>query len=433
MATEKAQRIIFDEADFEPRESATAAPVIGSEHQSGPAANAPADDGGRSLIVLDQERRLLAVRDINSKLGSLEGNVSRLSAAFGQSQQTINNTLLDIQRRSARMTADILGLVSSVDKNSEQQGQLDSRLKAGMNELREQLAQASSSLKAQYGRIDQLESGQKSLLKLHDGLAVMSRQQGDALQSLNQQTHQHGRQIQALGGEARKQAESLQALGNDSLEHAESIKALGIGQRQQSEGLRALTSEARTQLQANRTHIDGLQALHREQKQLLEALTADFEMLTERTSMLADQLLGLSTDVAQERHWVRKGFQYAGGALAAVAVIILAVMAYCQFHPVTVPDSVRTELAGLNTLMSKQTAAQQSMAADMQALQGRVASLGAGSEAQATEIAQMQKEVQHSVSVLHRIRRSEAAINREMSGLEGRMDKVEQAQPKAVN
>jgi len=81
MATEKAQRIIFDEADFEPRESATAAPVIGSEHQSGPAANAPADDGGRSLIVLDQERRLLAVRDINSKLGSLEGNVSRLSAA----------------------------------------------------------------------------------------------------------------------------------------------------------------------------------------------------------------------------------------------------------------------------------------------------------------------------------------------------------------
>lgn len=424
MATEKAQRIMFDEAGFEPLDKAE--PLGAADHTG--------TEAGGTLIVLEQERQQMAVRDLNGKLGQLESNVSRLSSAFGQSQQTINNTLLDIQRRSARMNADILALTGNVDSNSQQQAQaaaaLEARLKAGMKELHEQLGRAGQLLQGQQGRLEQLESGQQSLLKLHDGVAALGRQHGDAIQALSQQTHQQGRQLHALGNEARKQAEALQALGNDSVAHGESIKALNAGQRQQGDALRALTSEAREQLQLNRSNIDGLRALHREQKQALQALAADYTQLNTRTDSLADSLHSLTAEVAQDRQWVRKGFQNAAGALAAVAVVILAVMAYCQWHPVAVPDTVRSQLATLNTLVSRQTAAQQSMATEMLALQGRINAIGASSDAQSTEMAQMQKEMQHSVSVLHRIRKSEAAIHREMSGLESRLGQVEQASPK---
>jgi hypothetical protein len=417
--------MIFEEADVEPRESTTGAPA---GQQKSPLA----EESGRPLILLEQERRQLMVRDINSKLGDLESNVSRLTAAFGQSQQTINNTLLDIQRRSTRMTADILGLVSRADRDSEQQSAattaLDRRLKAGLTELREQLNQAASALRNQHGRLDQMESGQKTLLKLHDGLAVMSRQQGDAIQGLTQENRQQGRQLQSLGAESRLHAEALQVLGSDSLQHGEAIKALDAGARVQGDALRALTSEAREQLQVNRTHINGLQALYREQKQGLQALVADFDLLADRTNLLTEQLQGLGTEVAQERLWVRKGFKIAGGALAGLVVVMFAVMAYMQWHPVTVPDAVRAELTGLSSQVSKQTAAQQAMAADLQAMQTHIAALGASSDTQSAQIALIQKQVQRSLGVLHRVRKSEAGIQHEVGGLEARMDKVEQVQ-----
>jgi chromosome segregation ATPase len=381
MATENAQKIEFDDGvetlqDRVTPDRVEPAGVVETLN--------PAQQGQPA-----QERRLQMVRDINGKLGELEGSVAQLTAAFGESQHNLGNTLVDLQRRSAHMTADILKLVAQVDKNRNEQGEttaaLEAQLQASMGELRRELQGAGAALSSQQGRIDQLENSQKSLLKLHDGLAALGHQQGDA------------------------------------------IAGLDASARQQAQALHALSMEAREQFQVNRTHIDGLQALHREQKQSLQALAADFDLLNDRSQSLAEHLHRLDSVVTVEKAWVRRTFQYVGGGMVAALALVFGVMAYLAYHPVAVPAAVTAQLASINSQVGKQAAAQQAMATDMQNLQGRLATLDASSGAQATQIAQMQKEVQHSLRVLHHIQKSEAAIRREVGGLKGRVDKVEVA------
>jgi chromosome segregation ATPase len=315
---------------------------------------------------LKQERRQLAVRDINAKIDDLEKTMSGLTAAFGQSQEAVSGSLRELQRRSTQVATDIVGVATRMERASRHQEEanqaLETRLKGSMAQLREQLGKTGTALEIQQSRIDQLESGQQALQTLHDALAA-------------------------------------------------------DGRRQTAE-LKALTVETREQLQINRTHIEGLNALHREQKHALQGLAGDVDLLSERTNYLADQITSLQIDVAQDRRHTFKRFRTVAWSMGALAVVVFAVMAVLHYHPTTIPVAVKQQIATLTATVDQQAAAQHTLDADVQGIEGQLGALGARVEKQGTQIAAMQTAIDHSTALLQRLQKSEAAVSRRVAGLE---------------
>lgn len=386
MATERVQRIAVEEPSGFPE--AAAAEDSGIVAQ--PSADVPA-----SVVLLEQERRQAAVRGIQGKLGDLEGGLTQLRADLGKSQRFLGDNLDELQRRTARITADLLSMARQAESDRTLQGQeakaLETRLSAGLADLREQLLSAANRLQSQQGSLQALAGEQQAL-------AAISSQQGEAIHYLDEQGREQGRQLQSLEQESRRQGDVL----------------------------RSLDKESRQQFRINRSHIDALQNLQREQREQLQELTVAFNALVDQHTGLNLRVDDLQGTVAAEQVWVRQGFRYFAGALATVALLAILVTCWFAWHPVAAPASVKAQLGTLSAQVAQQSAAQQTMAAQLQSMQGKLASLDNHMIDQSGDIAKLQQEVQHSVTVLKRVRRSEAAIRQQVGRLERRVDGVEQ-------
>lgn len=383
MSTENAQPILDQESETLLQESAT--PESPSSESSVAVAK-PATL--KPTANSEQERRVIAVRDINAKLAGLENNMSQLTDAFGQSQEKLKLSLSDLQLRADKMTADVVRVASRLEQSSQHQADLtkalDQRFTGSVTELSEQIRQANAQAQSQQACLERLESGQDVLQRWHDQLAS--------------RTTLHGEAIDALSNEARQQELALKALADDT----------------------------RQQLQINRTHIEGLNALHREQKQALQALCEDFDVLTAKTNLLADQLTNLSVDVAADRRHNRKGFRIVAGALAGVAVLTFGVMAYLHYHPSTIPAAVKAQLAALSTAASQDVARDQALQAGVAGLDDKVTALAGKVDQQGSTIAALQAQSEQSATALQRVQKQQAALQRKVERLQ---KKVQQAVP----
>lgn len=419
MAIEGAQKLPLDEAEIPQSEAEAVAVAPADEAEATPAeAVGPAKTASQ-----EQERRLLAVRDINAKIGDLEGQIGRLTAEFGQSQQKLSSSLLDLQRRNAKMTAEIVEVVSHIDRNAKDHSEatraLDSRLSHSLSQLREQMGTAGDAIQAQQARLNQLESSQTNLQALHKGLAMVVRQNEAELKAeLKSQAEvaQVARQdIDTLGATAQDARNDINALSAAAQETRADLKKVAGAARQTDLELKALTVEAREQLQINRTHIEGLNALHREQKQSLLGLAEDFELLNERTNQLADQLHGLTVDAAEHRRLTSKNFRIVAGSIAALAVVSFALMTWLHFNPSQAPDWVKNQLAALGAGAAQQAAAQGKLGAE---LEGTQTAMAVQFEGQQAQIEAMQAATERNAALIQRLQKADANMRQQIKTLQ---------------
>lgn len=396
MATENAQQMSLEEPELTAQEVA-AAPVV--------EAPLAAEETSRSLALQEQERRLQAVRDINVKIGELEENIAKLTANFGHSQESLNTSIADLQRRSTQMAADVVGVVGRIDRSAQHHAEatraLDSRVKAAMGELNGRLEQADGSIRNQENWLTQLEASQDALQKLHAELTSTVQQQDQALNTL-----------------ATEAATRFEA-------HDADLQTLHALSTEQQQALGAFAEETRDQIQINRTHIQGLNALHREQRQSLDALRTDFDLLIERTNGLADQLANLAADAAAHRGQTRKNFITVAGAMVATALTTFAVIAYLQYHPTTVPEATKAQLAAMSSTIQQQGQTQQALSAHVQGLQTHVDALDSKVAEQGQQIETMGKAIDRSSALLHRLQKSETTTKQKVGTLEHKVAKLE--------
>lgn len=384
MSTENARPILDLESETPLQESAEAEAGLHDQHQT--TAVKPA--ALKASASSEHERRVIAVRDINAKLAGLDNHMAQLTDAFGQSQETLKLSLSDLQLRADKMTADVVRVAARLEQSNQHQSDvskaLDRRLTGSLAELGEQFKQADATIQAQQHYLARLESGQDVLQRWHDELAS--------------KTNLHGEAIDALSNEARQQELALKALADDT----------------------------RQQLQINRTHIEGLNALHREQKQALQALCEDFDVLTSKTNLLADQLTNLTVDVAADRRVNLKRFRLVAGALAGVTAVTFGVMSYLHYHPSTIPDAVKAQLAALSTAAGQDVARDQALHASVTGLAGKVTALAGKVDQQDSTIAALQAQSDQSAGALQRVQKQQAALQRKVERLQ---KKVQQTVP----
>jgi chromosome segregation ATPase len=274
--------------------------------QTPPAAHGDSTDAAapapqKSTAAL-QQRRLVAARDINAKIGGLEQQIAQLSSRFAQSQASVKSSVSLLQQRTLGMMADLLRVSTRLERNGrrqqEQAQQLEQQLNGSVAELGRRIEQTSERLQLQKTWLGELQDRHETLHRLHLHLEKLT-----------------GRQGQALG---------------------------------------ILTAETRQQLQITRTHIEGLNALHREQERALLALASDHDLLAIRAARLEAQLSGLSEVVSTNAGQTRQRFRAVAAVLGLVAVVSLGLIAYFQLNRTAMPVSVKLQLAGLSQHLSQQ-------------------------------------------------------------------------------
>lgn len=272
-----------------------------------PASAAP--EAARALSV--QERRLQVARDINAKIDSLEADIARLSGAFGESRAQLAASLEALQLRTHAGMADLLRASTRLEAQvAHQDGELrvlDERLSRGVSELGHELGTVTAVLRQQEDRLGELQERHDQLTRLHEHLDRLTAGQARQLDVLSTDTHRH---------------------------------------------LRLL-----------RTHIDGLGALYREQRQALGMLRDDHDLLAREAAATAAMLAGLATKVTQHEGRTHGRFRLVAAGLATLAVVSLGLIAWFQLHPTAVPETVRTGLAGLSAGLDRQSGQNRALAA----------------------------------------------------------------------
>ncbi len=301
-----------------------------------------AADRARSLSL--QERRILAARDINSKIESLELHMERLTATIAQRQSALRDVMDDLQNRSALMLADMMRVSSRLEKDRLQQTErnrvMDMRLTGSVTELGRELDATAAMLAAQKTCLDRLQDSHDTLQRLHLHLEKAVSRQGQSLGLLAADTYQ--------------------------------------------------------QLSLTRTQIEDLNALYREQQEALLALSSDHELLALKSGQVEARLAGLNSVLNESIGQTRRRFRTVTVVIAVLAAISLGLIAYFQLYPSAVPETVRQQLSGLASGLSQQSSSHDALRQELAAIQERLAALDGILGRQAAEIAGLRAQARQS-------------------------------------
>lgn len=352
---------------------ATILPPDGLEKFFSPAADAPSASSGSDVAAPDpspepslQARRILAARDINRKIESLEKDIAGLSAAIADSQAQLQGSMTDLQNRSSNLMADMMRVSSRLEKDRQLQHDqhrvLDLRLTGSVTELGRELDETAAMLQAQKAGLARLQDSHDMLQRLHVHLDKVVSRQGQSLGILATDTHQ--------------------------------------------------------QLQLIRSHIESLNQLYREQQEALLALSSDHELLALKSGQLEARVTGIGTVLTRSIGETRQRFRTVAAIIAVLAVVSLGLIAYFQLFPSAVPESVRLQLSGLSTGLSQQSSSSDALRQELAALQEKTAGLDARLTAQAAEIAGLRSQSRQTGRNLQELRRELSALKAELAELD---------------
>ncbi|MCD6060233.1 MAG: damX [Moraxellaceae bacterium] len=316
------------------------------------AADDDLDSSGASRAPALHARRLLAARDINAKIENLEQDIADLSVSVASSQANLKGVMNDLQSRSSSMMADLMRVSSRLEKEHQQQGELhrtlDQRLTGSISELGRDLDQTAAMLQAQKDCLARLQDSHDMLQRLHSHLDKVVSRQGHSLGILATDTHQ--------------------------------------------------------QLQITRSHIEALDAFYHEQQEMLLALTSDHELLALKSGQLEARVTGIDSTLTATIGQTRQRFRTVAVVIAVLAVISLGLITYFQLYPSAVPETVRQQLAGLSSGLSRQSSSSDALRQELVTIQERMSGLDARLGQQAGEIASLRSQARQTARNLKAIR-----------------------------
>ena len=252
----------------------------------------------------------------------------------------------------------------------------------------------------------QAEEAQALEARLTGSVVALGQELGKAAEALGQQKRWLG-QLQADQEVLGKLHDHLAKVGGH---HEDMIRELG--------------AETRQQLRISRTHIDGLHALYREQHGELQKLAADHALLDEKSRVLAEQLQGLNAVVADHATQTGRRLRRLGGAVAVLAVVSLGLIAWFQFKPTAVPESVTIRLAGLSAGLQGQTSRSGAMGADLAQVHQGMAVLAQQMQDQASAMAGLRAESHRTGREMQSARVALTALTSQVGTLQGQVQSM---------
>lgn len=276
-----------------------------------PAASTPApvrSDSSTALLPPEaapsplQERRLRAARELDSRIRRLEQETVKLATELDTSRRNAREHLGELQQRSTSLTTEVLRVGARLARQGrDQDGQrrlLDHRLSQGLRELEAALQPLGETLRHQADQLQELQSRHDTLSRLHEHLDRIVTRQG--------------------------------------------------------RGLDIVAAEFDQRVELLRVSLEGVQALFREQQESQMRMAVEQASLGVVAQALQARLDDARNDISRQHAETRQRLRVLTSLLATLAIAGLALITWCQFHPVTVPDSTRQELTALATGLGQQ-------------------------------------------------------------------------------
>lgn len=274
-----------------------------------PPANPPTPDcpdptipaAGTSTATL-QARRLRVARELEDRISRIEQDLQVQANTLAQTGANIRLTLRELQQRSASLTTELLRTGARVARlgrdHEEEHRKLETRLGDGLREIETALAPLRTAMNQQEQQLSELQQRQDTLSRLHH--------------HLDRIVHRQGQQ--------------------------QDILAADFGQR-----LRLLDVTLETQ-----------QEFANDQQTALLALTLQYEQVSIDLQRLRTCLDDFSARLEDRLQQLRHRQQLMASLLAALALLSLALIAWCQTHPLTIPPQTRQQLAVLTSGLQQQ-------------------------------------------------------------------------------
>lgn len=260
-----------------------------------PASGAPAS---ASL----QERRLRAARELDVRIHCLEQETVRLATSLEVARREAREHLGELQQRSTSLTTEVLRVGARLARQGREQEaqrrQLDQRLCQQLRELEAALVPLGESLQAQAQQLHDLQSRHETLSRLH--------------QHLDRIVTRHGRGLDIVAAE--------------------------FGQR----------------FELLRISLEGMQALFRDQQASQMRIAVEQEGLSAVTQAMQARLDDTRAGLAQHRDETRRRLGVLASLLAALAMLSLGLIAWCQFHPVALPAAAQERMATIDARLGLQ-------------------------------------------------------------------------------
>ncbi len=258
------------------------------------------NDGKQSSTLIempDLDSKLMTARDINTKMGELEAHFETLTKDFSEAQGDLAATIRSLRSRNARLNKEIekvgVNASESASKQAKLSSALEQRIQGKLNTL-----------------TGGLEEAKEMSVELSNQLELLASAQ-TAFEAMQQRL------------EKRADAKDLE--------------------------LKALTEASFQKIQANKAHIEGLNALHKDQKSSLTALSEDHDSLTLHVDIIADKVANLELDTASHWRSTRKGFKMVAGVGAGVTIALASTMAWFEINPTSMPEFAKTQMASLSS------------------------------------------------------------------------------------
>lgn len=286
-----------------PLPEALALPAAPAATATSPVAAATTSAATRAAPGL-QERRLRAARELDNRIRRLEQETVRLASCLDATRRNTREHLAELQQRSSSLTTEVLRAGARLARQGrdqdEQRRQLDQRLGERLRELEAALAPVGDTLQHLAGQMQELQSRHDTLSRLH--------------------------------------------------EHLERIVS------RQGRGLDIVAAEFEQRVELLRVSLEGVQALFREQQESQVRMAVEQQAIAVMAQALQSRLDDIRADVQRQHEDTRRRVRMLTSLLVAFALGGLGLLAWCQFHPVTLPASARQQLAALAAGLATQQA-----------------------------------------------------------------------------
>lgn len=247
-----------------------------------------------------QERRLRAARELDLRIRHLEQETATLGNALELARRHSGEQLRELQQRSTSLTTEVLRLGARLARQGRQQEDGGRLLAQRLQELETALAPLRDSLQQQALHLRELQ-------ERHDRLACLH-------------------------------------------EHLERIVS------RQGRGLDIVAAEFEQRVELLRVSLEGVQALFREQQASQVRMAVEQEALSVVAQTLQARMDDLRDDLQRQREDTRRQVRTLGNLLAALAVLTLGLLGWCQLHPLALPPAAAQRLAALETGAARERA-----------------------------------------------------------------------------
>ncbi len=305
-----------------------------------------------------QERRLRVARELDARINRLEQDIRQAGDALAKSRLATTESLRELQQRSTSLTTELLRvgarLAQQGSAHEKRTRHIEHRIGTRLQEIECALASHTTELRIQ-------QEGQYELQQRHDSLTRLH-------EHLDRIVNRQGRNLDILAAEFQQRVELL------------------------------------------RISINGMQEIFQAQQESLIGLTLEHEQLALLTRQLQAQMGGLAARLELHVDDTRQRLRSQTLGLAALTLLGLGLITYCQFNPVAIPGDVSAQLAMMASRLEQQEAQATTLGEQNRLQDGRLAALTAALETERHETRRLRQQVRRTGNRLANLDRQFAAL-----------------------